>query len=194
MKAKQITLPDGKRIQAQFLGAGAFAKCYLAQDGFVYSIVKNGQKESDYSKQAVGEWADSDNLHIPEIEFLGEDDNNCLIYKAVYYQNKLTAAHSSAWAEYKTLKRIWMDNINFDRLGFVQNNKIIDLARAAGVKESICDALQSISDSCRNYGDFYFLEFRTCNLKVNDAGELILLDAIFNKKALYEAINKKLHG
>ena len=191
MKTKTIILPNGSKLQARFLGAGSFAKCYLAEDGFVYSFLKQDTSEFDYSKEGIALWADSDNSHIPQIESLGEDDKNNQVYKSVYYSNSLQAKNKAAWQEYKTLKKIWLTVKS--EYGNDHNNQIINLARAEGVKESICDALQSINDALGNYSARdYFFEFRPVNLKVSDSGELILLDVIYNKKALNQKINKKL--
>ena len=194
---KQITLPDGKRLQAKFLGAGSFARCYLAEDGFVYSFLKMDTQEFDYSKEGIAEWANCENSHMPEFWNLGEDDKNNRVYKSVYYGNKLTAQNKTAWKQYKELKIIWMEEVRKSNgLGSPDsvNRAIIDRAKESDIiPESLIESLTSICDALANYGDDYSLEFRPCNLKVNDAGELILLDVIFNKRALTQKINKKLY-
>jgi hypothetical protein len=192
---KKITLPDGTKLQAKFLGAGAFARCYLAEDGFVYSFLKMDTREFDFSKEGIALFSTCENSHMPKIESLGEDDEENRVYKSEYYPNKLTTKNKQAWRDYKLLAQIAKESIINDGMhkGYDTNVKIITKARELGLKESILEALESINVALTNYDLTYCFEFRPCNLKVSDDGELILLDVIFNKKALSQKLNKRLH-
>ena len=170
-------------INARFLGAGEFAKCFL-YDNFVYSFVKYGNRESDYSKEAISLYTDENNPHIPEFEKLDSPSDFYMIFKSPYYK-ELTTENKEAWKIAKELKRIWQNTqYSIHKNGWNTNEDIINrLKESAIIPDSIIEAIESINVACSNYGLDYYLEFPKRNLKVNDNGELILLDCIFNSKA-----------
>jgi hypothetical protein len=171
-----------------------FARCYLAEDGFVYSFLKNDCRDFDYSKEGIALFTNCENSHMPKIESCGEDDKENKVYKSVYYSNKLTAKNKKAWADYKLLAQVTKDCIIKDGMhkGYDTNVKIITKARELGLNESILEALEDINIALTNYDLTYCFEFRPVNLKVSDSGDLILLDVIFNSKALTQKTNKRL--
>jgi len=184
----QITVIDEEgresTVNAQFLGRGMFATCYQVDDK-VYSFLKYPDRgEVDYSKDAIYEWADSDNRHIPDFRRMGYVSNDTqILYTSSLYES-LTSKHVNAWNDYKIINRVWRDSFNLhDRFEYDFNQRVIDNLHGL-VSVELIEGLQSINDACRNYGDYYRFEFPKRNLKVDSNGNLILLDVIFNVKAL----------
>jgi len=71
---KRLRIPTNRfgesiEIDSEYLSKGEFATCYKSGE-WVYSFVKNGEKESDYSKQAIAVFVDNKNPHIPNFERL----------------------------------------------------------------------------------------------------------------------------
>lgn len=188
---KTIELPgkwtgESVKIYAQFLGAGAFAKCYKYGES-VYSYVKDGKRESDYSKQAIAGLRNLKNCHIPDIENLNNLENfDGQVYKSKFY-NDLTNKSINAWNQAKILKKVWRNHeIGLHETGYTDNLILINEFKNAGINENIINAIDEINTACHDYGEDYYMEFPTRNLKVDESGNLILLDIIFNQRAIRE--------
>jgi hypothetical protein len=179
---KTITILDnwGKsvKIEARFLGRGSFAACYEI-DGVVYSFVKQGKRETDYSKEAIAEFAIGE--HLPNIEKIGFFDNGTMLFKSKLYQ-PLTPEHKTAWKQFRIMESAWK-KCEIGESDYNFNYEVIEALRGQ-IEPSIIESLESLVDACGNYGDSYRLEFNKRNLKVDETGKLILLDVIFNRKAL----------
>lgn len=183
-QAVTIRLPneweEETEVQAEYLGHGTFARCYRVENE-VYSFVKYGDKETDYSKQAVALYADQNNPHIPKIQKAGSFNGDAgEIYRMPFY-NRLTAKHKEAYKLYKIL------NTHFVSL----NNGDFSSVQAL-IPASLYEALESIKFAVQNYGDNYLFEFQKCNLAVDDSGNLILLDIAFNYDAVREIRRKSI--
>ena len=183
---KKITIMNQNRaestLEAAYLGRGSFVTCY-EHEGIVYSFIKeNNNREFDYSKEGIAEWADNNNIHVPDFNYMGTFDDGTKLYTSPLYGD-LKASHKIAWSQYKQLKNAW-ESIPFTlERGYYKNNRIIDSLRDI-VSGELIEALETINDSCSNYGDYYLFEFPKRNLKVDSDGNLILLDVIFNPRAL----------
>lgn len=190
MKKGQIKniVINSEKIAAEFLGAGSFSTAYKYNED-VYIYTKVGNNNTDYSKMAIAEWADLDNQHMPQIEKIDSNDDNYYLYRMPFYY-PLTAKSCKAWNEYKKLKSAWY-NSSDNRFGYIRNQNIINECYNQNVDSSIIDALESINNACTNYDDCYFFEFSPRNLAIDESGNLILLDVIFNKKALLESRKSK---
>jgi hypothetical protein len=195
----RICIPDFKEdykmIDARFIGRGAFATCYRDNDT-VYSFIKTNGDNSDYSKEAIALFANG--KHIPQIEKLGGNvDESGLVFKMPFY-NRLNNTNPEAWRQARTLIRIWkrMGYKQQGESGYEYNNRVIEFVRMEAIEnddstlDEIADDLESIKNACSNYDDTYVFEFAVRNMKVNDDGTLILLDVIFNAKALIELRKK----
>jgi hypothetical protein len=178
---KMITILDSwgepVKIEARFLGRGSFAACYEV-DGVVYSFVKQ-QRETDYSKEAIAEFAIGE--HLPDIEKIGIFDDGTMLFKSRLYQ-PLTPEYEIAWRQFRILESAWK-NCKVSESNYDFNYEIIQTLRGQ-IEPSIIESLESLVDACGNYGNSYKLEFARRNLKVDETGKLILLDVIFNRKAL----------
>jgi len=193
-KTQTIKLPNAwgeyESHDAEFLGRGSFATCYRIGNR-VYSFVKNGDKNNDYSKEAIAEFASG--LHVPDIRSEGDSqDEKHKIYSMPFY-SRLMKESPFAWQQAKKLQVIWKRILSSsawqgskNTWGYEYNNKIIDAARIEGLPESIIESLESIGNACANYGDKYFFEFSNRNLKIDAQGNLIFLDIVFNGQALFD--------
>lgn len=179
-------------LTARFLGAGMFSKCFES-NGIVYSFVKNGSSESDYSKQAIALYADDTNPHIPQLTVNG-DYNDGIIYTSPLY-NPLTSKNKKAWSQYKTIKQAF-DSVGFSTLDsdYDYNCKILNALKHYNADESIIEAFASIMDSCSNYGDSYRFESPKRNMATDNDGNLILLDVIFNTFACSQIRNEAIEA
>ena len=193
-QTKTIKIPgrwsgESVKIDAYYLGAGQFSKCYT-HDGFVYSFVKDGQRESDYSKQALSTIRESGNPHIPEFENLNNLDSfDGQIYKSPLY-NPLKNGEIHAWQTAKKLKNIWEShwvNSDINLSGYESNLILIEKFKESGkFTDQLINAIELINDAGHEYGENYILEFPLRNMVVNSIGDLILLDVLFNVNAILE--------
>lgn len=174
------------KVKARFLGAGAFAKVYEYENS-VYAIVNHGQKHSDYSKEAVANFASG--LNVPEIEVLGHTDS-AIIYKMPLYQ-PLTTKNYKAWDNFRMLLKCWNQTSGkVFRSGLDFNYSFLDRVKESALDEEIKESVESIISAGSNYGDNYRIEICKRNLAVDDKGNLILLDILFNADALKRNQNK----
>jgi len=191
-KLKNIRIPNKwnqyKTLEARYLGRGSFSICFES-GGMVYSFVKHGIKETDYSKEIISEWVNKENPHIPEIQKIGNmESDNGIIYQCPLYK-PLTSKNRIAWSQFKIVESIWNElRFSFSHRttpAYIQNQNIIESVKNnASIPKSLIEALQDINDSAMNYGNHYYFEFAKRNLCVDEDGNLILLDVIFNKNAL----------
>ncbi len=176
-KGTQTTITvNGKELEAIFLGKGQFSKAYRVGD-FVYTFTKN-----DYSKEAVSMWA-IENEHTPTIERIQIIDDNTHIYRMPYYEPLNAKDHPTAWAIRKELQNVKTQYFwDFARQhnnywGFDLSNKVIE---CANVSDTIKECLQSMIDAFMNYDVNPCFEFPKRNLAVDDKGNIIFLDVLFD--------------
>lgn len=183
----------GEIIPCSFLGKGMFCQAFRRLDtGRVLCFCKE-----DFTKEILT-WDQCKLPHIPDVTRVDRMDDADYIYEMPYYE-KLTASNKAAWSAYKALDAAWEQgrrkaigkgaktNQSFHALGADINRYTIEAAKTAGnVPEAIIEALEAIADSASNYGQHYTFEFAPRNLKVDADGNLILLDVIFDAKALFE--------
>jgi hypothetical protein len=152
-------------------------------DNTVYAFVKLASYyETDYSKEAIAEFASG--INLPDIVRLGESENGDFTLYSMPYYNPLTKESGQAWKEFQQLKRIWSGTSkSYDESGYDYNLRIIEQARQSGLDAGLIESLESINDACTNYGLDYRFEFAQRNLKVDGNNRLILLDVIFNARA-----------
>ena len=177
---------DEKVITARLLGKGTFVTCYEVE-GIVYSYVRihnKGYDFTDMSKEAIATCADSDNPHVPSIDYLGnvKNDSESLYRMPLYYN--LSKENSHAWSQAQILIKMFNKNIGMinGESAYDYNMRFIELVRGK-IDSAILDGIESIVTACTNYGLDYKLEFSKRNLKVDADGNLILLDIVFNMRA-----------
>lgn len=173
------------------IGQGAFSRIYLEQDtNEVYAFVLTDKKEIDYSKEAVSLWT-NETKHVPQIECVDTEIylnrvGYCNVYKMPLYKkcpngnkivNRLIKIYkeiSSSNKYYQLALKDWYSASQL-LIEVIINDEILP--------QSIKDAIVDIYDSTTNY-DMYALEFCKRNIMQDENGEIILLDIVFNPKAL----------
>ena len=171
-------------IEADYLGKGLFCTAFEGDDGQVYLLVKQNQGDFDYSKEAISNWGDQENAHIPQIDMFGQytfKGVEYLVFRMPFYE-PLTAKHKTAWAQYQALRTAYSE-ARFNNMGrpFHEIAQNLGFDFVSKLEDGpIKSALDSILSAGSNYGVEYGLEFSKQNLSVNKEGVLILRDVLFN--------------
>lgn len=167
---------------AESVKRGQFTHCYLFHNyAILYSI--------DILKECVALYnfsADDNNPHLPQIDTF-DDLNNWYIMPRYL---PLEKQHTKAWAQYRMLQKL----LNVHRHLFMQNlyytthicYNFADVVR--NYDEKLGEALSAIVDNVSNGSDNLGFEFQKYNLAVDNDGNLILLDVIFNRNYLREGV------
>jgi hypothetical protein len=188
-------------VRANFLGKGMFCNAFKGEDGKVYLLIKEFQNDFDYSKEAIAQWGDSDNRHVPSIETFGQytvNGKEYLVFRMPFYE-KLTSKNIEAWKTFKALKHC--ENLlkfsnEYSNLhpSFKYYQISRDIIEKACIGEEYKQALTSILEAGSNYGSEYALEFSKVNLSIDGEGNLIFRDVLFNSglcSKIHEARHKK---
>jgi len=166
---------------AKKIGKGRFATVY-SSGLFVCAFVKDCQM-----KEAISLWGDQENPHVPKIKKLGEGKNDTMVYQMPVY-HKLTASNKTAWSQYKELQNIWSQVCQQSTRrtqGMIDSQHFCDLVDDSKVlTDDLKEAFRNIVDCGLNYGDTICVEIAPRNLMVDDKGNLILLDILFDSKLL----------
>ena len=207
--------PTGETIKAEKIGQGRFVTAYrsLADPSVVYLRSRGEHPEygCDYSKEVL---ANCDVMtHLPRVEREGSIGDDYL-FTCPYY-SRLTAAHKTAWKQYKLLAKLREDawravvmpksheggisrygsDVNLhvihalgEHLSMLEQSNKLDEYVNCNV---LLSALQEIVDAAINYGHDYVFEFAPRNLAVDESGRLILLDPIFSLEYMERERNAK---
>lgn len=180
---------DGQTVKIKKIGKGTFSSIYFGDDNMVYAMVSTNSHEIDYSKEAVAQFADHDNKHVPQIEVIENE----------YYFGKLGYVNIYRMPKYNKLSGENLQTVNkiiaaykkvinecYRCKAYELSNKIIEAINSLQIADTLKDAIQEIYDASCNYSDSYMIEFAKRNIMQDDNGNIILLDIIFNQKALAE--------
>lgn len=180
------------------IGSGRYCTAWKNGTGDVWLQVH----EKDSSKDILASL--EPNPHLPRVERLGYFDGNSpyKLYKSVEYM-PLTAKHKRAWEMYKVLHMVW------NRVRFTPGAHIVSPIQsvdkdAQDIKENfrgaveeqygdshILDAVDALIRESYNYGA-YTIEITKKNCAVDQDGNLILLDPLFDLAEVRDALNKAL--
>lgn len=183
---------DGKEIEATYLGKGRHATAYRAGDT-VYLFVFD---EGEHMKEALALFGPDDSPHVPKITTHEEQHARgkyLKVYSMPFYRN-ITAKDADAWKILKTLadaaERIIREKYMFNEKPLHQwgqyfMNDVIDATRGQ-IPDSVTEALQSIADAGANYGMGIAFEFGKRNIGVDDAGNIVFRDIIFDSEKIHK--------
>lgn len=192
---------DKDPIRAKQIGKGRFTTAfYSPRTEKVYLFLKDGE-DGDASKEILSH-LHSTNKHIPQTEFFDTTPDGRIYTQPLY--RPLTAANQVAWKQFKQLQKAYEEiaiKFNRDMSVFTRNSRewlyrcnetmqtLIDLVEDSDLRE----ALETLLYATQNYGGSWMFEFAKRNLAVDEKGNLILLDAIFNREILLrQTENKKI--
>lgn len=187
-----LRLPGQGPIKIKKLGAGAFATAYLTTEAtppVVYVLTP----DDVYDKEllAMARDAEPGNPHLPQVEKVGETHDQ-FVYAMPLYRTPFRKTDSpSGWKDYAILKTCredayehWDPRRLVGKRGYRINEETVACAEAAGVSPSTLEALRILVDTAANYSDEYVFEFSPRNLATDDAGNLVLLDPLFDREKL----------
>ena len=167
---------------ADSIKRGRFTHCYLFHNyAVLYSIDILKECSALYSFTTH-----DDNPHLPEIDRFDGLDKWYIMPRYL----PLTKQHTKAWQQYRALQKL----LNVHRSMFFENPRYtIDKCYkfAEIVKqydEKLGEALSAIVDNVSNGSSNLMFEFPKSNLAVDNDGNLILLDVIFNLDYLRQGI------
>ena len=167
---------------ADSIKRGRFTHCYLFHNyAVLYSIDILKECSALYSFTTH-----DDNPHLPEIDRFDGLDKWYIMPRYL----PLTKQHTKAWQQYRALQKL----LNVHRSMFFENPRYtIDKCYkfAEIVKqydEKLGEALSAIVDNVSNGSSNLMFEFPKSNLAVDNDGNLILLDVIFNRDYLRQGV------
>lgn len=192
--------PDGP-IELKPLGKGQFTRAFTRVDQPNRVILISDEGAYEKEALALAHEEDPRNPHIPAVVKLGSTVDDRTVYEMPKYKAPLRKADSpEGWRDYMALKKC--REAAFDELrqrrgygwawwhdGYAINDATVDCGEGK-VREPVLDALRTIKDNVANYGATYTSEFAPRNLATDDAGNLVLLDIMFDG----EAMQKRLRG
>ena len=167
---------------ADFIKRGRFTHCYLFHNyAILYSIDILKECSALYSFATY-----ADNPHLPEIDCFDGLDKWYIMPK--YFP--LTKEYPKAWQQYRALQKL----LSVHRLMFLENlnyttDKCYKFAEIVkDYDEKLGEALYAIVDNVSNGSSNLMFEFPKSNLAVDNDGNLILLDVIFNRDYLRQGV------
>lgn len=179
-----LTLDNGDAVEVRRLGKGRYTEAWKAPDNVVYLKVKDGE----YSKEILANLTASkqnNTFHIPQCVHVSNEDVGFRWYKMPLYF-PLTASNKRAWSDFKALSKmreeagqIQMREMSKNFMAFDINNEFNDLVQASDLSPSIKEAVDLLVNEAVNYGE-YLIEITKKNCAVDDCGNLILLDPLFD--------------
>lgn len=167
---------------AESVKRGRFTHCYMFHNyAILYSIDILKECSALYS---FTEYAD--NPHLPEIDFFDGLNNWYIMPK--YFP--LTKEYPKAWQQYRALQKLLSvhRDMFFENLNYTTDKcyKFAEIVK--DYDEKLGEALAAIVDNVSNGSDNLMFEFQNRNLAVDNDGNLILLDVIFNRDYLFKGV------
>ena len=186
-----LQTPDGP-IKVRQIGKGAFSVALVEEN------VASGERprvfllSSDdvYDKELLAMAHDvaPANPHLPEVERFGYTQDKAVFVMPLYRAPLRKTDSPEGWRDYLMLKKcrdkIYGPSVGARKSGYEVNEDVYACAEAAGVRPSVLDALRVLIDTAANYGAEYVFEFSPRNLATDEAGNLVLLDVLYDRERL----------
>jgi len=193
MKRGQITTitVNGERIRAEYLGKGHFSTGYRVGD-LVYLFTKD-----DPLKEATTHMS---GVHVPIVKYVDYTSNRngdeIEIYTMPYYEN-ITAAHKTAWAIFRILTSLLRDSnteiiqeqgwlkFNRKRDNYKVFARLVEKAEQDNrIPDSVVDSLDRMYSWAINYGESVGIEMGKRNIGVDNEGNIIFRDVLYDARRL----------
>ena len=194
-----LLTPSGAKYQLVEIGSGTFVTAYeIVENGFVLIEVHDVDgRQMDYTKTLLSQILQEGHQspYLPQIVYAGDTSNSQLFmmpkYKVPLTKSKKTAeayrlsevlrncaeeATNRVFQQNKSLKRGWEKKVREETLSCLLSQ---DLPHA------LTDALHVISEYADLYSQHALFEFPERNLGTDSAGNLILLDVLFDNDAAW---------
>jgi len=176
--------PDGA-LPVKKIGKGMFADVYREETGrrrvFVFA------DDDVYDKEILC-MAHNDlphNPHIPATEKFGSTRDK-QVYVMQFYNAPLRKGNTKPadWGAYLDVKGC-VDRSSRGHPGYTRNQEISECIKGQFVRESLVEAFESLVYWAANYDESYAIEFSPRNLASDSAGNLVLLDILYNQEAVH---------
>jgi hypothetical protein len=179
--------PDGP-IKMHQIGKGAFSLA-MVEDGVAAGVLPRVfvfSADDVYDKEllAMAHEADPANPHLPKVERFGYTQDKAVFVMPLYKAPLRKADSPEGWRDYAMLKKCRDKVYGMRKSGYEVNEDVYACAEAAGVRPSVLDALRALIDTAANYGAEYVFEFSPRNLATDEAGNLVLLDVLYDRERL----------
>jgi hypothetical protein len=205
--------PSGERISVRKIRQGSFSKVYEINND-PYNILintKGGVSDKEILSGAYEDELSLDpddrNPHLPQVREIGlAQDGRFYVMKK--YKMPLRKGDTEDWSDYLSIKRCWVEaqNLVYDRnfnrkykteyynLGGEIFSEVVNCAIKNNIKQSLIEALESLRNSVSAYGAEYGFEISPRNVGSDEYGNLVLVDVIFDMKAMHNMHRGKRKG
>ena len=186
-----------RTVTVRYLGKGHFATAYLSEDKWVYLVVKHDARDQakDLLVDFMRDCEDSSrrgedwSKHIPYTEAVGfinrrgqtEDD---FVYRMPYYKT-ISAKDKEAWKQLDIINKCATSTYYSQKSHEDKRARFIELIQnESKLPDSLKEALTQFEEHLQNYEEGWMFEFPKRNIGVDEEGNLVLRDVIFNQKLL----------
>lgn len=163
--------------EVERLGCGMHSTCYreVAGDRRVFAVQKSAAQDKEVL--VCARESAPRNQHLPEVErleFLGGQValGGRNVFVMPFYEVPLKREHEQAWKDYELLK-LCRDDYYYDGC-------MLKCAEDIGVSPKVVEALHVLRKEALKITRHYTFEFAPRNLTVNEQGDLVLLDVLYD--------------
>ncbi len=169
-------------IPVKRIGKGAFATVYREQAGAKRVFAFTG--DETYDKEIATQATIPGNPHLPAVESYGSTATE-KVYVMPFYKTPFKKADSpQGWADYVAAKKCLKEAMAKRDWGYPANFETVECAKKRAISPAVVEALESLMSTAANYGSDYAFEFAPRNLATDEAGNLVLLDAVYSRDAM----------
>ena len=177
----KLHTPDGV-VSLERIGKGMFATVYRdrGDPSKVWIFVDDRAHQKQILWMLRGEA--EDNPHLPSVERMGYTKDQT-VYRMPFYRKLTKASAPRAWADYQAIRRCLgslppLDN-TYD--GYDRSYRAVECVKNADVvSDELVEALELLRDTAADYGSSYAMEISPRNLAVDEQGNLVLLDLMYD--------------
>ena len=177
----ELHTPHGV-IRMKRIGAGTFAAVYRETCGEkrVFIFLPHGVPDKEIAE--IAHRAHPDNPHIPAVEYFGATEDKA-IYTMPFYKTPYRKANAGdSWDDYSILKECLYNSNSKYRHDRKVNDETVKCAKRVGVEPGVVKALAALDKATKKFSPKYAFEFSPRNIGVDDDGNMVLLDVLFDRK------------
>lgn len=191
----KLRTPEGE-LPVKKIGGGLFAEVYREQGGRgrVFALTD----DDVYDKDLYAEMRDS-NPHVPAVDRYGSTWNK-KVFVMPFYRAPLRKKDSpKAWEEFRVLKDCH-DAVSKPPTarpqdsGYERNMRVVDCAQDRLGDRPVVQALDDLVSYASNFSTECRLEITPRNLATDEAGNLVLLDVLYEAEVARKKLVKKQQG
>jgi hypothetical protein len=185
-----LTSPEG-RIPVKQIGKGQFSVAYLSSEPRPRVFLFTSEAVQDKEILMFAHDRLPNNPHLPAVEAYGDTRDGKTVWTMPLYKAPLKKAdNETAWKQYLALKKC-RANLYKPRgvkSGYEVNYDVYECAIAAGVSPKLANALEHLLNTAADYDEEYVFEFSPRNLATDAEGNLVLLDVLYHRAALFRKL------